>query len=586
MRGIADRVIKEYLPIINSSNTLTSENTTLPRFDAPFITNLIDESTNYLKRRRPLLRLNTPICLVGDIHGSIFDLLRVFQIFGVPPTRSYLFLGDYVDRGAYSIEVLTLLLAFMLKYPSNVHLIRGNHEFRHINQVYGFYFEVVEAYSDSSIWDQFNDMFAYLPLAAIINNQVFCVHGGLSPQLTSVDVIDKINLPIQNYENNPLISDLVWSDPREDSSGYTVNQRGSGTFFGPDALQSFCAETGLKFLVRAHQCVPDGYALFHASMGMTLFSCSNYCHIIDNKCGVMTLKVGGDVELYSVEEYSKKGLEPKQVLTYRGRTAGLMKKGGSSGMVHSDSATVITRRGVKTSVKNTTINTNPVSSLNLASLGSYNSIPVPSPRATQSSPFSNSSSASSANAGNSSSAYKTNNYGVAKISTSASHSTKSPTHASKVSSKSPTPSLSISTNVTPIGISARDVGRPPLSPRGTSGSSSSMSPVSPRARSSFNPSAAGNRGSLPVYANITPLNIPTSSAIASVSTPTSSSLPSSARSAVPKPMASPRMAVGPPIPKPRAGVATGRSMPRSYSMGPASKGGSTSSVTRIRTLDI
>lgn len=369
--NVADKVVKDYLALLSSSSALTSQNTPLPKYDASSVELLISESTTILRRKRPLLKLNTPMTLVGDIHGSIFDLLRIFQIFGLPPHRSYLFLGDYVDRGANSVEVLTLIMALMIKYPSNVHLLRGNHEFRHINQAYGFFFEILEVFNDSSIWSKFNDMFTYLPLAAIVNNQVFCVHGGLSPLLTTVDVIDRVNLPVQNYENSQLISDLVWSDPRDDINGYASNQRGSGTSFGPDTLQQFLSDNGLKLLVRAHQCVPSGYAPFHSASGITLFSCSNYCHIIDNKCGLINLKPGGDVELFSILETSSRGLLPKQTISLFHRS--------SIAMPDSTSA----RKNVKIqpSAKNNSSSSVGGLSLNLNLVNtSYNSVPIPSPR--------------------------------------------------------------------------------------------------------------------------------------------------------------------------------------------------------------
>ena len=584
MRSHSERVIKEYLPIINSSNILTSENTNLPKFDALFVSQLIDETTSFLKRKRPLLRLNTPITLVGDIHGSIFDLLRIFQIFGAPPTRCYLFLGDYVDRGAYSVECMTLLMAYMLKYPSNVHLIRGNHEFRHINQVYGFYYEVLEQFSDAAMWDQFNDMFAWLPLAAIINNQVFCVHGGLSPLLTSLDVIDKVVMPVQNYENYQLIADLVWSDPREDSSGYTMNQRGSGTFFGPDALQSFLAETGLKCIIRAHQCVPDGFALFHGAMGMTLFSCSNYCHIIDNKCGLMTLKVGGDCELYSVEENATRGLEPRQVLTYKGRMVGFMRKGGvDRGLVHSDSQSVIQRRGVKSPVKNSgPAPSNSLNlSLNLSNIGSYNNITVPSPRLNAAQPsFNRDYKPAARDLSSKSSAVGSSERRNSLGAISSLNLSGSSYNAPAISPRSPR-SASISSSSNAVS-----------SPRSSSSISSNVSNPAPRARAGAKPLPQDRRTSLPIY-NVAPLNLSNIN-----STPS----PVSPRAQIPKPgsssslqpgslpqssgsMAFGAKATGPPIPKPRSGA---RSSQRPYSIGVASKTQNfgPTSVSRIRTLDV
>lgn len=384
MRSVADKVLREYQSLINSAGTLKTDSTVLPHFDEDLISQLIYDSTAILKKKRPLLKLMTPITVVGDIHGSIYDLLRILQSFGMPNLRSYLFLGDYVDRGAYSVEVMTLLMALLIKYPDDVFLLRGNHEFRHINQAYGFYMEILQTYQDATIWDQFNNMFAYLPLAAIINNQIFCVHGGLSPLLTSTNVIDHLKLPIHNYENNTLIADLVWSDPHEERTGFTPNSRGSGRSFGRDVLLTFLADTGFKFLVRAHQCVPEGYAIFHQSLGLTLFSCSNYCHIINNKCGVLNIKATGDLELFSVVESQPRTLVPKQILTYRGQLFGVTKK-------FPDSCDV-SRSSMKSDInhskpsKISSISSSPGDlSLNLSFTSNYSSVAIPSPRQTESS---------------------------------------------------------------------------------------------------------------------------------------------------------------------------------------------------------
>lgn len=334
MKNAVEIVLKEYLPIITNPR-LTNEAIKLPYFDEAVVMQLVEDYQNYLKHHRALLRLTTPILIVGDIHGSIFDLIRIFQMFGTPSNRNYLFLGDYVDRGAFSIEVMTLLMALKLRYSSNMHLIRGNHEFKHINKVYGFYNEIMEVFAEEQCFDKFNDMFSYMPFAAVINNQVLCVHGGISPQLENLDSIDKITLPVPQYESMPLISDLVWSDPREDSKTFTVNQRGSGTFFGTNVLKSFLTENNLKFLVRAHQCVMDGFALFSNSIGVTVFSASNYCHIVDNKCGLMVMKSSGEVEFYSIDRNSPRSIKAKTVMVLAKRGIGLQPKSGSSNLDNS-----------------------------------------------------------------------------------------------------------------------------------------------------------------------------------------------------------------------------------------------------------
>jgi diadenosine tetraphosphatase ApaH/serine/threonine PP2A family protein phosphatase len=242
-----------------------------------------------------------PCTIVGDIHGSIQDLIHILRKFpSYSDSACLLFLGDYVDRGPRSIDVIVLLLALVCCHPSRVFLLRGNHEFSHINRLYGFYDEIRTTYRSPELWDAFNTLFGFLPLAAVVGDTAFCVHGGLSPGLLSVDQLAGIELPIANYESDPMIADLVWSDPHDVVGGFATNHRGSGVLFGTDAVKAFLGAAGLRFLVRAHQCVADGFLAFAQNAGMTLFSSSEYCRLQHNKCGVLAMRGKGTVELFSL----------------------------------------------------------------------------------------------------------------------------------------------------------------------------------------------------------------------------------------------------------------------------------------------
>ena len=179
-----------------------------------------------------LLELEAPIKICGDLHGQYFDLLRLFEYGGFPPESNYLFLGDYVDRGKQSLETICLLLAYKVKYPENFFLLRGNHECASINRIYGFYDECKRRYS-IKLWKRFQDVFNVLPFAAIVDEKIFCIHAGLSPDLNSPDQIKKISRPT-DVPDSGILCDLLWSDPEADMKGWAENDRGVSYTFGED----------------------------------------------------------------------------------------------------------------------------------------------------------------------------------------------------------------------------------------------------------------------------------------------------------------------------------------------------------------
>jgi len=236
-----------------------------------------------------LVHLASPITLVGDIHGQFFDLLEIFKIGGYPPDTNYLFLGDYVDRGYHSIETISLLIVLKLKYPSRVTLIRGNHESRQITTNYGFYTECATKYGQQSkVWQLFTDLFDFLPLAASIDGSLFCVHGGLSPNVQSVDSILVIDRFKEIPHDGPM-ADLVWSDPDIELLNFRISSRGAGYQFGINVVNKFLHINGFQRIYRAHQLCNEGYQVFWRGKVNTVWSAPNYCYRCGNKASILEI---------------------------------------------------------------------------------------------------------------------------------------------------------------------------------------------------------------------------------------------------------------------------------------------------------
>jgi len=234
-----------------------------------------------------LIELNPKPSLViaGDVHGQYSDLLRIFDRMGHPPKTNYLFMGDYVDRGKKSLETILLLLAYKVKYPENFFLLRGNHECASINRVYGFYDECKRR-ANLKVWKTFTDLFNCLPVAAVVAGKIFCVHGGLSPSLHTMEDILKIKRPTDVPEFD-LLNDLLWSDPSETAQDWEDNERGVSYCFGKSVVQEFLTRNDFDLVCRAHMVVEDGYEFFGNRILVTVFSAPNYCGEFDNNGAVM-----------------------------------------------------------------------------------------------------------------------------------------------------------------------------------------------------------------------------------------------------------------------------------------------------------
>jgi serine/threonine-protein phosphatase 6 catalytic subunit len=270
-----------------------------------------------------------PVVICGDIHGQFFDMLELFNYGGEIPEKNYVFMGDFVDRGHNSVETFELLILLKVRFPSSITLLRGNHESRQITQVYGFYDECMRKYGNANPWKYCTEVFDYLTLSAVVENSIFCVHGGLSPDIKVLDQIRTIQR-VQEIPHEGAFGDLVWSDP-EDIMAWAVSPRGAGWLFGERPTQHFNRLNGLDLIARAHQLVQEGYKyMFTDAVGqpkgdeeqtgllVTVWSAPNYCYRCGNVASILTVNEQHQrkFEIFKEVPASAAAVPPRQLVPY------------------------------------------------------------------------------------------------------------------------------------------------------------------------------------------------------------------------------------------------------------------------------
>lgn len=280
--SLSDQEISTYISTIRQSIIDKTYNPiTFSESDIRRITNKTIET---FQKETTLISISSPINVVGDIHGQLFDLLKIFECIGDPSFEKYLFLGDYVDRGKYSLECLMLLFLYKVKYPSKFFLLRGNHEDSCINKIYGFYDECKRKISIKA-WKHICDVYVFMPITAVINSKILCMHGGLGPEFDRLSLLSDIKLPFQ-IPDSGLICDILWADPSEDipkNENFGISERGISVTFSSSFTRQFLINNRLDLIIRAHQVVEDGYEFFADQRLITVFSCPNYTGEFDNK---------------------------------------------------------------------------------------------------------------------------------------------------------------------------------------------------------------------------------------------------------------------------------------------------------------
>ncbi|KAH9932305.1 serine/threonine protein phosphatase 2B [Fomitopsis serialis] len=259
---------------------------------------ILEKATELLRAEPNLLYVDAPVTVCGDIHGQYYDLMKLFELGGSPATTRYLFLGDYVDRGYFSIECVLYLWSLKIWYPDTMFLLRGNHECRHLTDYFTFKLECKRKYSER-LYDACMQSFCALPLAAIMNKQFFCIHGGLSPELQTLDDIRNIDR-FREPPTQGLMCDILWSDPVEDFGQEKMNEsfvhnhvRGCSYFFTYQAACQFLERNKLLSIIRAHEAQDAGYRMYRKTRTtgfpsvMTLFSAPNYLDVYNNKAAIL-----------------------------------------------------------------------------------------------------------------------------------------------------------------------------------------------------------------------------------------------------------------------------------------------------------
>jgi protein phosphatase len=291
-----------------------------------------------------ILQVNTPIKIFGDIHGQYEDLMRFFELWGEPSydgdinNIDYLFLGDYVDRGVYSLETICLLMALKIKYPDKIHMLRGNHEDILINSTFGFLEECQYRLADDNneelaVFKAINDFFEYLPLGAIVDDEIFCLHGGIGGCLDYISEIEKIQRPLQivheaTNKTEQIVMDILWSDPTENDEELGIQQnmlrdsKGYGNIvkFGPDVVNKFLNNNKLSMIIRAHECVLDGFERFSGGNLITVFSATDYCKRHKNAGAMLVVSTNYEIVphlIYPTNSSNKKWLDNEESLKKR-----------------------------------------------------------------------------------------------------------------------------------------------------------------------------------------------------------------------------------------------------------------------------
>lgn len=261
---------------------------------------ILRQAEKVLRKEPTLIEVPAPVTVCGDVHGQYYDLLKLLELGGDPSSTRYLFMGDYVDRGYFSIECVLLLWSYKIHYPKSLFLLRGNHECRHLTEYFTFFTECQVKYTEE-VYEVCMETFDCLPLAALMNGQFLCVHGGLSPELRTLDDIRRIDR-FREPPPHGIMCDILWADPAKDFGNeatrdffHSNTARGCSYFYTYHAVCDFLKRNHLLSVIRAHEAQDMGYRMYRKTDDnfpslITIFSAPNYLDAYNNRAAILRYK--------------------------------------------------------------------------------------------------------------------------------------------------------------------------------------------------------------------------------------------------------------------------------------------------------
>lgn len=273
---------------------------------------ILDHIEILFRREQNVLDISPPVLVVADMHGQLFDMLNIFE--KCKSSSKFLFLGDYVDRGPYSVELFIYLAAKKILEPNNFYLIRGNHEDSTVNSTYGLMEDCKNIYKSISLYNRLNEVFKSLPVAALIGNKIFCVHGGFGPKCQTIAEINEINR-FKDIDSDEILTDLTWSDPDFIKQKFRDNTRGAGHLMSKEAVLEFIAVNDLKLFVRAHQTQDLGFKYYFEDKLLSLWSAPLY-YGTQSLAKVLKVDANLEMELIPIDPHEKRSRHDEVMLEY------------------------------------------------------------------------------------------------------------------------------------------------------------------------------------------------------------------------------------------------------------------------------